>query len=243
MLSVWAVLSEKDVETYASGLVLPSYLAYLRLEPFHLAAQAPNREGREPLKLVYAGQGRVEDYFLTPEEHATAMIESVCPGLDVSAIRVPEDDATWSWAAGGEGGPSLRIYFSPSTSALGIEGDPPSAEEAYVSLSRGHVFLGRAMVEAYVEAWLGHLKIAADAVRFEFSRASAGVDFTSDHFGGQLLLDDEAMINDLLQFVGLRESLRSVCEFAPGGCKPGLAEGCEIGEQGLHLTLSVQAEA
>jgi len=242
MISLWAILSEEDVEAYASGLVLPSYLAYLRLEPFRFAAQSPNREGREPLKLIYAGQGRVEDYFLKPEEHATAMIEAVCPGMDVSAIRVPEDDATWSWAAGGDQGPSLRIYFSPRTPALGIEGDAPSTDEAYVSLSRGHIFLGRAMVEAYVEAWLGQLKIAAEAVRFEFSQASAGVDFVAAHFGGQLLLDDEAMVDDLLRFVGLSEALRGVVALAQGGCEPKLAEGCEIGEQGLYLNLSVEAE-
>ncbi len=61
MLSLWAMLSERDVEAYAAGLVLPAYLAHLSLSPVRFAAQARNSDGREPLVLVYVGEGRVED--------------------------------------------------------------------------------------------------------------------------------------------------------------------------------------
>ena len=41
----------------------------------------------------------------------------------------------------------MRIYFEPATRSLGRASPPPDGAEAYVSVSRGHVFIGRAVVE------------------------------------------------------------------------------------------------
>jgi len=67
MISMWALVSAGDVEAYAGTLVLPRYLAHLRLAALCFAAQAANCDGREPLVLTYVGEGRREEFSLAPE--------------------------------------------------------------------------------------------------------------------------------------------------------------------------------
>ena len=83
MISVWAFVGQPDVEAYAGTLILPPYLSHLHLGAFEFSGQAENRDGREPLRLTYLGDGRLEEYPLFPEDHALAMICLVCPGIDL----------------------------------------------------------------------------------------------------------------------------------------------------------------
>ena len=62
MLSLWANADEHAVEAYAGGLVLPEYLAHLRLDPFRFAAQPQSGDGQQPLVLRYVGEGRLEQF-------------------------------------------------------------------------------------------------------------------------------------------------------------------------------------
>ena len=97
MISLWTILTEHDVEAYAATLVLPDYLAHLRLRPVRFMERGPNCNGREPLRLTYEGERRIEDFDLRPEEHAAGMIRHVCPGVDAARIRLPQ---IYNWEKG-----------------------------------------------------------------------------------------------------------------------------------------------
>jgi len=175
MISLWAVVKEPDVEAYASTLVLPPYLSHLYLEPFSFRAQATNRDGHESLELSYRGEGRLEHYRLLPEDHALALVGAVCAGINTSRIHLPRDDARWHWTAGPEDEPRMRIYFAPTAQTLPEMPAAHPAEDAYVSVSRGHVFIGPPVVEAYVAAWLARLGIESEPPRCEFDTPGGGV--------------------------------------------------------------------
>jgi hypothetical protein len=213
MIALWALLTEEDVEAYAGSLVLPRYLAHLRLESFRFATQSPNRDGRDPLKLLYSGSGRLEEYRLDPTEHAVGMIRFLCPRIDLARIRLPRDDAFWHWSTTAQPPQPMRVYFAPTTETL--SGVPPMrpSEEAYVSVSRGHVFIGRRVVEEYLKAWFKLLGIVFSEVECQFGTA-IGVEFATGMVGGQFLLDSEATAQDVVRFAGLKTALAHVGESA-----------------------------
>ena len=210
MISLWAVLWERDVEAYVGTLVLPSYLAHLRLAPFRFADQPANCDGQEPLKITYVGEGRVEEYTLAPEEHALPMIRSVCPAIETSRDQLPKDDAVWAWT--GTGGPEahVRIYFSPTCQTLGCSIPPPDPQEAYVSVSRGHAFIARPVVQLYVKAWLERLAIDDAGICFDFATPSGTMEFEGSAIGGQMLLDSVTRAADLMRFAGLDRAMSHV---------------------------------
>jgi hypothetical protein len=241
MLSLWAILTETDIEAYAGALVLPSYLAHLCLGPFKFADQAANADGRESLVLTYLGEGRLEEYALEPASHALAMIRFVAAGLDAQRIRLPMDDASWLWSDGEPLSPGLRVYFAPVASSLKKTLPGPIGQEAYVSVSRRHVFLGRSVVEAYVTAWLEHLGIAAP-VSFEFGTPAGDIAFRADSIGGQLVLDDRTTVEDLLHFAGLAKLLAQLRPFVAMELDAALPNGGEIQENGIYLPLACRHE-
>ncbi len=240
MLSLWALIDEGEVEGYAATLVLPAYLAHLELRPFTFAAQAVNGDGREPLVLTYVGEGRLEEYRLRPKDHAMAMIRCVCPGIDASRIQLPQDDASWHWAPSAESGPKMRVYFAPTTQALNDYIGQPVAQDAYVSISRNHVFLGRPVVEAYVRAWLRRLGIDERAASFDFGTPSAGIDFLAGSIGGQMFLDDEVITRDLLRFTGLDAVLAQVGALARLDLDAAVREGSGVLADGIYVPLATE---
>jgi len=234
MISLWALVSERDVEAFADSLVLPVYLAHLRLAPFRFAEQAKNVEGREPLVLCYVGDGRLEEFQLPPEEHALAMIRSVCPGIVASRLQLPRDDARWHWDD--SGGP-MRIYFAPTATALGHSGPRPPDQAAYVSVSRQRVFVGRPLVEDYLRAWLRRLGIDDAQARFQFATPFGGVELCAGPIAGQMLLDDVAMAEDLVRFAGLEQPLAEVRDFVRLDLAGGGPE-CGILDSGVSVHLA-----
>jgi hypothetical protein len=243
MISLWALFRERDVETYAGTLVLPSYLAHLGLGPFGLAAQAPNRDGREPLVLTYLGEGRLEEYRLAPQDHALAMIRFACPGINPARVQLPQDDASWHWGSAGEAREVLRIYFAPTSRALGATLGRPIGQEGYVSVSRRLVFVGRPVVEAYVNAWLERLGIEPGEAKFEFGTPSSGIEFVAGSVGGQMFVDDRVTIEDLLRFAGLDKVMAQLGEFVALDLDSPAEEGCGVLEDGVYVRLAGQAEA
>lgn len=237
MLSLWAILTEADVEAYAGTLVLPSYLAHLCLGPFQFTDQAPNADGRESLVLTYLGEGRLEEHRLAPGPHALAMIRFVAAGLDPQRIRLPVDDASWLWSDGEPSSRGLRVYFAPAATALKKALPGPIGQEAYISVSRHHVFLGRSVVEAYVTAWLEHLGLAAPA-SFEFGTPAGDIAFRVESIAGQLVLDDRATIDDLLHFAGLDKLLAQLRPYVAMELDATAANGGEIQEHGIYLPLA-----
>ena len=241
MIFLWANLSEADVEAYAASLVLPAYLSHLELAPVRFERQPKNCDGREPLVLTYVGEGRLEEYPLLPREHALPMILSVGEGIVASRIRVPKDDAQWVWNVNGNG-PPMRIYFAPARPLLGSAATPAVASaddrQAYVSVSRGHVFIARRWVEAYVQAWLQRLGSPETVTRFDFPTPSGEVEFLAGSMGGQLTLDGLEQAQDLAQFAGLGSALGAIREFARPDLDAGDPARCGIFEDGVYFPLA-----
>jgi len=217
--------------------VLPPYLSHLRLEPFSFRDQATNRDGHEPLRLTYRGEGRLEYYRLAPEDHALPLVSAVCPKINTSRIHLPRDDARWHWTVGPDEEPRMRIYFSPTAQTLPEVPAAHPAEAAYVSVSRGHVFLGRPTVEAYVAAWVVRLEIEGESPRCEFDTPGGGVEFAGEHVGGQLLLSDRVTAEDLIRFVGLDPALHEVRDFAALDLDEADETLSGPGDEGVYLGL------
>ena len=237
MISLWAVVRESDVEAYASTLVLPPYLSHLHLEPFSFRAQATNRDGHEPLELSYRGEGRLEHYRLLPEDHALGLVCAVCPGINTSRIHLPRDDARWHWTAGPHDEPQMRIYFAPTARTLPEMPASHPADDAYVSVSRGHVFLGRRVVEAYTAAWLARLGIESEPPCCQFDTPGGGVDFSAGQVGGQLLLSDRVTAEDLVRFAGLEPALADVRDFVVLDLDEADENPAGPGDEGVYLAL------
>ena len=241
MIFLWANLSGADVEAYAASLVLPAYLSHLELAPVRFDQQPKNSDGREPLVLTYVGRGRLEEYPLLPRDHALPMILSVGEGIVASRICVPKDDAHWVWNADDNGLP-MRIYFAPARPLLGSAASPAVAsaddQQAYVSISRGHVFIARPWVEAYVQAWLQRLGSQETVTRFDFPTPSGEVEFLAGSVGGQMTLESLEQAQDLAQFAGLGPALDAVREFAKPDLDANDQARCGIFEDGVYFPLT-----
>ena len=237
MIFLWANLTEADVEAYAASLVLPAYLSHLQLAPVRFDQQPTNSDGREPLVLTYVGQGRLEEYALLPGDHALPMIGSVCPGIVASRIRMPEDAAHWVWNANCGGSP-MRIYFAPAGPLSGPAGSLADDRQAYVSVSRGHVFIARPLVETYVQAGLQRLGIRETVARFDFPTPSGEVEFLAGSVGGQLTLDGLKQAQDLARFAGLGPALGEIREFAEPDLDARDQTRCGIFEDGIYFPLT-----
>ena len=238
MLSMWALLKEGDVEAYLATVMLPSYLSHLRLRPFQLSGQSTNCDGQEPLTAIYEGGGRIEEYSLHPEEHALAMICSVCPRIDTSRIQLPRDDARWHWTSPEEPQQPMRIYFAPATQSLCRSGPAAPSPGAYVSVSRGHVFIDRTSVESYLKAWLDCLGIDSATIAMDFDTPSGDVAFATEAVGGQMFLDDEVVAHDLVRFAGLEPALAHVGRFAELDMDAATSEEYGIREDGVYIPLA-----
>ena len=242
MLCLWALFDEGAVEGYAGTLVLPAYLAHLELKPFNFASQAANGDGREPLVLTYVGEGRLEEYRLDPKDHALAVIQFVCPGVVASRVQLPQDDACWHWSPAAESGRPMRVYFAPTSQTLNERMGRPLAQDAYVSVSRGHVFIGRPVAEAYIRAWLRRLGLDDGGASFDFAGPSAAIEFEAGSVGGQMFLDDEVSIRDLLQFAGLDAVLAPLGEIAQLDLDSSRQDGSGVLADGIYVKLAAQAD-
>jgi hypothetical protein len=168
MIDFWARLDESDVEKYAKTLILPEYMSHLNLQPFSLSEQRESASGREPLTLVYVGDGRLEELELRPERDALPLIASLDLGVDPEKIRLPNSGAYWTWNDFGPTHPffseplespsndnpsqrALRVYFEPIETNFSRT-LKFNAQDAYVSVSRQEIFFSRRVLAAYLEA-------------------------------------------------------------------------------------------
>jgi len=247
MISIWALVTETDVEAYAATLLLPLYLAHLELRPVRFAAQAENCDGREPLILEYAGEGRLEEFALMPDDHALAMIRLVCPDVDPSRIHLPRSDAAWHWGDAAEtsvppaasDAVKLRIYFAPTARTLPDRAAATEpAPDSYVSVTRGHVFVGRRTVESYVRASLQCLGIDGTQTEFDFATRSGGIDFTAETAGGQLFVSNEVPVRDLMRFAGLDAALEDVGDLVELDLTSSTEDAGGVFEDGIYVNLS-----
>ena len=181
MIDFWARLDETDVEKYAKTLILPEYMSHLNLRPFSLSEQRESASGREPLTLLYVGDGRLEELELRPERDALPLVASLDVGVDVEKIRLPNSGAYWTWSDYGPSHPffseplddekndeidnekddattndkasprCLRVYFEPRKTTFSRTATF-DAQDAYVSVSRREIFFSWRVLEAYLEA-------------------------------------------------------------------------------------------
>jgi hypothetical protein len=237
MIAFWARLEPSDVEAYAASLLLPPYLAHLELAPFSFASQAANRDGREPLVLTYVGEGRLEEYPLEPRAHALPMIRFAAPRIVASRVQLPRDDASWFWSDAADAGRSMRIYFAPTAAVLGTPSDRIESGLSYVSVSRGHIRIGRAAVEHYLQARLRHLGLDDDSLRVEMGGPCEGVEFSAAKIGGQMLLDEIA-IQDLLCFTRLEKVLAALGDYAVLGLDSMPGDPGGVSPEGLTIPLT-----
>jgi hypothetical protein len=241
MISLWALVTESQIEAYCSSLVLPDYLSHLGLKPFRFADQPDNCNGREPLTVVYTGDGRLEEYRLDPEQHLLPLIQFVCPGIDPSRLQLPKDDASWRWTTS-EGPPeSMRIFFEPTTRVLVEVEAGPAAESSYVSVSRGHVFIDRATVESFIRACLLQLGAEPKDAGFNFATPSGAIDFSAGPLAGQMLLDGDVAAKDLIRFAGLTPALTHVANLNQPAANDS-DEKCGAYEDGVYFRLSETIE-
>jgi hypothetical protein len=238
MIALWVFASPADVESYAATLLLPSYLAHLQLQDVQFSTQAVHRDGREALVLQYQGMGRLEEYRLQPPEHALALIRFLCPQVQAARLQLPQDDASWFWPPPGDPQQTMRIYFSPSASVLGQSRDRPPSSEAYVSVSRGHVFIGPQVVQAYLDAWLKHLGLPVEPLELQCGTPSGGVEFRTQRVGGHLFVDADAVAEDLLLFAGLAPALADVEAMARLDLQHPRDSRCGVFPDGVYLPLN-----
>ncbi len=214
-----------------------------RLGPFEFAAQSENCDGQEPLKLTYLAEGRLEEFLLHPKDHALALIRFVCPKIDAARIQLPRDDASWHWTTSADPPENMSIYFAPTTRRLcGPDTLAPSAE-TYVSVSRGHVFIGRSAVKSYLEAWLKFLGIDDALTEFDFGTPSSGIEFRAGAIGGQMFLSDDVMAQDLMRFSGLDRALNYVSDLVELDLDSAPQEQCGVFEDGIYINLSPHSES
>lgn len=185
MIDFWARLDESDVEKYAKTLILPEYMSHLNLRPFSLSEQRESASGREPLTLLYVGDGRLEELELEPERDALPLIASLDLGVDLKKIRLPNSGAYWTWNNYGPTHPFFSEPLDPSTSEAAPYNDNASprflrvyfepcettfaqtltfdAQDAYVSVSRREIFFSWRVLQAYLEARCRDLLSNVDA--------------------------------------------------------------------------------
>ncbi len=238
MISMWALVDEGNIESYAGTIILPTHLSHLRLAPFKFASQTGNSDGCEPLVITYVGEGRFEEFNLYPAEHALGMIEFVCSGIDTSRVQLPQDDASWSWTLS-DGTPGrMRVFFAPTVQTLNCSVGRPVGQEAYVSVSRGHAFIGRSIVESYIQAWLRRLRIDQRDIRLDFPTPSSGIEFVAGAVGGEMFLDDETVAEDLMRFAGLDSALADVGDCVEPDLDADSPTKCGVFDDGVYINLS-----
>jgi len=225
MMTFCGIVHEEDVEKYVRTLILPSYMSYLCMEPFHFSDQKPNRTGREPLTLIYSGEGRLEEFQLFPEKHALSLLASLKSGISPEKVQLDETGSVWLWNQNGkndsnadkESPPILKIFFRPKTTMLNRKSEIHfSARDSYVSVSRQELFLSDTVLQAYL---VSQCRGILQDPEKEFEEApvvtpvSGGVRFRWGELEGSFLLSQDEFLDDLIRFAGLEQSLQYVSSY------------------------------
>jgi len=114
--------------------------------------------------------------------------------------------------------------------------------EAYVSVSRRYVFIGRPVVESYLRAWLDSLQIEDAGVAFDFDTPSGGVEFAGGAIGGQMFLSDEVIAAELIRFAGLQQPLSHVSDWVELEFDAAVEDKCGVHNDGVYIQLSERVE-
>lgn len=214
MLTFWGLITESDVDAYVSTLLLPSYMSHLQRQPFRFGRPRAAAD-RQSLLITYHGEGRVEEYEIDAKRHAIGLLKSLCPGIRLEALRIPDAETIWNWSGDygrdANDSVSMRLYFDPVPQSLPPETvDRFEPARCHVSVSRMEMFIGRPVLERYFAAWIDYLEGTGAGSMPELEAMAGGVRFYGARLGGELSLQDDEMFRDLLRFCGLARSLEEV---------------------------------
>lgn len=233
MLSFKAIITEQDIENYTRSLILPSYMAYLTMDPFHFSDQAYNANGREPLIVSYSGEGRLEEVSLDPCDHALSILFEAQLGIDPSKIVLPAD-AVWNWSGCSEMKDregSMNLFFLSRNRFLEYESKMIfSAREAYISVSRHELFLSQSIIKEYLMERIrvimlpdspymnllsqkGMEELNSDSQSFSMSTAPDGFRFSLGKIEGSFTIDSPEIFKDLLLFAHLERAYGMIEEY------------------------------
>jgi predicted esterase len=112
--------------------------------------------------------------------------------------------------------------------------------EAYVSISRQEVFLSKNTLARYFEAWKNRIAGRNSEelpVKPTLKIIGGGFSFQGAQIGGEFLLENDAVFQDLLRFSGLQRALDAIGGMVRLDMEAGETE---ISEEGLRLTLLVE---
>ncbi len=234
MLTFWANVREADIEHYARSLVLPAFMSHLRMDPFSFSQQQHNADGREPLVVLYSGDGRLEEILLKPEKHALAILGSLDTQIDTQKVSLP-DGPIWTWSGGSEETPELRLYFVPLAPGLNRESSdvfPPA--QAYLSVSRKELFISESVIRLYFEQCCKAIVSGsnkADSLP-EWTQSSSGLRFRCGQIGGEWIVSMDAVMDDLLCFARLKRAAQYLEPTQPIDWSDG---DIELRDDGVHI--------
>jgi hypothetical protein len=262
MLTFWGNIEEADIAAYAATLILPSYMSHLQLSPFRFATQQSCNSGEQSLTLTYTGPGRIEQFELSARENALELLCHTCPGLQRNRVQLPTQGAIWLWPPPKSGkmpqsdrpfvtptstdditesGANMRLFFRPVAETLAAAETPPQSfppEKAYLSISRGEIFLHTDVITAYFRAWLEYLGMQEPPENVTCRATTCGFIAESPYLTIEATIEPNDIFQDMLQFAGLSRWFGEL----DGNIAPDLdAEGTTITNHGLLIALKKQA--
>lgn len=265
MISFWAHLTGSDIESYARSLILPDFMSHLVMEPFDFGIQDHNGSGRTPILIRYSAQGRREDIRLAPENHAETFVKRLTNRIDLDKIAFSKEGVLWNWTrpinaaekaeteidpsdsarndVSSESEPdrsSLRIFFQPKKATFGQKSSRPiPPADAYVSVSRGEIFMAHHVLKDYIVARYRQILLNPDGeIPEPVIDYSAGTyHFQFGAVCGSLIPDDREVEGDLVLFADLKRPLDHV---APYLARFPSASGARFDSDGVRIRLEIK---
>lgn len=163
-------------------------------------------------------------------------------GLEISSASYPNSTSV-------ESGSHMKIFFETRDQILpeNVPAREFSPFQTYVSVSRRELFVGIQILSAYLRNWVRKLTDPEFPAHPESPSGTGesgvhslrpsvnGISFTSGKIGGEFILDNDAVFQDLLEFAGLSEPLSEVSQtLVPHLNSP----ETQIGEIGILLKLA-----
>ncbi|MDO4856421.1 MAG: hypothetical protein Q4A17_00565 [Thermoguttaceae bacterium] len=205
--------SLSEIASYMSSHVLSDVYENMRLEKIGLNPEYINGTGNQPLVLTYSLPGRVEDYEMLPEEHAFRLISSRYPCFEPEKARFCPGVPCWTWTT-----EEMTINFEPKEIECEPTGEILGMQDAYVSVSRGEVFISFEMVQEFLTLQLAGLGLnLKDMQPLKWDSGRNALICQADSFSITWIISEPNAFDPLLHFLNLKkivESLRGEYRFS-----------------------------
>ncbi|MBE6428949.1 MAG: hypothetical protein E7028_10315 [Planctomycetaceae bacterium] len=236
MLNFCVDVFADEIASYLSTFLLPEYFRNMGLERIDLNPKTINRDGTQPLRVTYSMPGRVEDLELFPEEHAFRIIRSIFPLFRIDDVQFIPDTSMWLWD-----GEKVTIYFMMKNEKTEPSGEIFPSKEVYLSFSRKEIFISFEVIQEYLAAQMGILKMDLkddDAVYWDDS--CGGVVYRNGNVKIQWILASKDSLDDILRFLGLDMVFLQVKELADSQIEIDLFSSSFVPEKGLMIPLRIR---